>query len=82
MPPDRPALDAAVTLAADVLLTGAAHLGSGVDARLAAVRRDLDAAGLRWALLALDDLAGPGRSTPTPANLRYRPGWTPGSGCP
>lgn len=55
---EHPTLDAAVALAGDVLLTGAAHLGSGVDARLAATRRDLDAAGLRWPLLAVEDLAG------------------------
>ncbi|MEV4520809.1 SWIM zinc finger family protein [Micromonospora tulbaghiae] len=69
---DHPALDAAVTLAADVLLTGAAHLGSGVDARLAAVRRDLDAAGLRWPLLAVDDLAGQLEAYAA-RGARYRP---------
>ncbi|MFD6716363.1 hypothetical protein AMK25_12095 [Micromonospora sp. TSRI0369] len=66
------ALDAAVTLAADVLLTGAAHLGSGTDARLAAVRRDLDAAGLRWPLLAVDDLAGQLEAYAA-RGARYRP---------
>lgn len=54
---DRPALDRAVELAGEVLLAGAAHLGAGPVAALAAARRDLDAAGLRWPLLALDELA-------------------------
>ncbi|MBQ1056769.1 SWIM zinc finger family protein [Micromonospora sp. C32] len=69
---DLAALDAAVALAADVLLTGAAHLGSGTDARLAAVRRDLDAAGLRWPLLAVDDLAGQLEAYAA-RGARYRP---------
>ncbi|MBU8861188.1 MULTISPECIES: hypothetical protein [unclassified Micromonospora] len=69
---DRPALDAAVALAADVLLAGAPHLGSGVDARLAAARRDLDAAGLRWPLLAVDDLAGQLEAYAA-RGARYRP---------
>ncbi|MEU0079443.1 hypothetical protein ABZY58_16195 [Micromonospora tulbaghiae] len=69
---DHPALDTAVALAADVLLTGAAHLGSGVAARLAAARRDLDAAGLRWPLLALDDLAGQLEAYAA-RGARYRP---------
>ncbi|MGW8646164.1 hypothetical protein [Micromonospora chalcea] len=69
---DHPALDAAVALAADVLLTGVAHLGSGVDARLAAARRDLDAAGLRWPLLAVEDLAGQLEAYAA-RGARYRP---------
>ncbi|KAB1113272.1 hypothetical protein F6X54_14365 [Micromonospora aurantiaca] len=69
---EHPALDAAVALAADVLLTGAAHLGSGVDARLAATRRDLDAAGLRWPLLAVEDLAGQLEAYAA-RGARYRP---------
>ncbi|MBC8990503.1 hypothetical protein H9X95_10060 [Micromonospora chalcea] len=69
---DHPALDAAVALAADVLLTGAAHLGSGVDGRLAAARRDLDAAGLRWPLLAVEDLAGQLEAYAA-RGARYRP---------
>ncbi|NUP50307.1 MAG: hypothetical protein HOW97_23805, partial [Catenulispora sp.] len=44
-------------LAADIFLTGVAHLGAGFTPRLARVRRDLDRAGLRWPLLAADDLA-------------------------
>ncbi|MGA4688235.1 SWIM zinc finger family protein, partial [Micromonospora sp. AB353] len=69
---EHPALDAAVGLAADVLLTGVAHLGSGVDARLAAVRRDLDAAGLRWPLLAVEDVAGQLEAYAA-RGARYRP---------
>ncbi|MEV1058638.1 hypothetical protein AB0I92_15405 [Micromonospora chalcea] len=69
---DHPALDAAVALAADVLLTGAAHLGSGVDARLTAARRALDAAGLRWPLLAVEDLAGQLEAYAA-RGARYRP---------
>ncbi|MEU4792423.1 hypothetical protein AB0F95_22205 [Micromonospora tulbaghiae] len=69
---EHPALDAAVALAADVLLTGAAHLGSGVDARLAAARRDLDAAGLRWPLLAVEDLTGQLEAYAA-RGARYRP---------
>ncbi|MGW4152985.1 hypothetical protein ACWEDF_07510, partial [Micromonospora chersina] len=69
---DRPALDAAVTLAAEVLLAGAVHTGTGAAARLAAVRRDLDAAGLRWPLLALDELAGQ-LDAYAARSARYRP---------
>ncbi|MEU4638668.1 hypothetical protein AB0F90_30055 [Micromonospora chalcea] len=69
---EHAALDAAVALAADVLLTGAAHLGSGVDGRLAAARRDLDAAGLRWPLLAVEDLAGQLEAYAA-RGARYRP---------
>ncbi|MFG2054638.1 hypothetical protein ACGFI9_11475 [Micromonospora sp. NPDC048930] len=69
---DGPALDAAVTLAGEVLLTGAVHTGTGADARLAAVRRDLDAAGLRWPLLAVDELAGQLEAYAA-RSARYRP---------
>ncbi|MEU0152844.1 hypothetical protein [Micromonospora fulviviridis] len=69
---DRPALDAAVTLAGEVLLAGAVHTGAGAAARLAAVRRDLDAAGLRWPLLALDELAGQ-LDAYAARSARYRP---------
>lgn len=47
----------ATDLAAEILLTGVAHLGAGFDQRVAAVTRALDAAGLRWPLLAVADLA-------------------------
>jgi hypothetical protein len=44
-------------LAREVLLTGVAHLGAGFGPELARVRRDLAAAGLRWPLLAVEELA-------------------------
>ncbi|SBT39782.1 hypothetical protein [Micromonospora auratinigra] len=69
---DVSALDAAVALAAEVLLAGAVHTGAGAATRLAAVRRDLDAAGLRWPLLALDDLAGQ-LDAYAARSARYRP---------
>ncbi|GAA1969226.1 SWIM zinc finger family protein [Catenulispora subtropica] len=50
-------LSSAVELAADIFLTGVANLAAGFTPRLARVRRDLDAADLRWPLLAADDLA-------------------------
>ena len=49
-------LEAAVALADEVLLAGIANLGTGVSPRLTAVRRELDAAGLRWPLLAVEEL--------------------------
>jgi hypothetical protein len=52
-----PALTAAVDLAADIFLTGVANLAAGFTPRLARVRRDLDSAGLRWPLLAAEELA-------------------------
>jgi hypothetical protein len=50
-------LTAAVELAADIFLTGVANLAAGFTPRLARVRRDLEAANLRWPLLAADELA-------------------------
>ncbi|WP_182883663.1 SWIM zinc finger family protein [Microbispora sp. H10949] len=50
-------LERALGLAGTVLREGAAHLGQGLDAAIADVRRHLDAAGLRWPLLAVTDLA-------------------------
>ncbi|MEU5940448.1 hypothetical protein ABZ807_14940 [Micromonospora sp. NPDC047548] len=69
---DHAVLDRAVALAGEVLLAGAVHTGAGAAVGVAAARRDLDAAGLRWPLLALDELAAQldayaGRSA------RYRP---------
>ncbi|NUW42552.1 hypothetical protein [Nonomuraea rhodomycinica] len=55
---DGSGLERALGLAGTVLREGAAHLGQGLDAAVADVRRHLDAAGLRWPLLAVDDLAG------------------------
>ncbi|MEV7807568.1 hypothetical protein AB0O28_31930 [Microbispora sp. NPDC088329] len=50
-------LERALGLAGTVLREGAAHLGPGLDATIADVRRHLDAAGLRWPLLAVGDVA-------------------------
>ncbi|BCJ69026.1 hypothetical protein [Polymorphospora rubra] len=54
---DGSGLTAALELADEVLLDGAVNSG-GLAAGFAVVRRDLEAANLRWPLLALDDLAG------------------------
>jgi hypothetical protein len=51
-----PALDAAVALAGVVLREGAVHVGAGISAEVTAVRRALEAARMRWPLLAVDDL--------------------------
>lgn len=50
-------LEQALGLAGTVLREGAAHLGQGLEATIADVQRHLDAAGLRWPLLAVGDLA-------------------------
>lgn len=50
------ALDSAVALAGTVLREGAVHLGAGLTADIALVRRDLETARMRWPLLAVDDL--------------------------
>ncbi|MFC5835542.1 hypothetical protein [Nonomuraea insulae] len=50
-------LERALGLAGTVLREGAAHLGQGLEAAVADVQRHLDAAGLRWPLLAVGDLA-------------------------
>ncbi|GAA2872775.1 hypothetical protein [Nonomuraea rubra] len=50
-------LERALGLAGTVLREGAAHLGHGLEAGIADVQRHLDAAGLRWPLLAVGDLA-------------------------
>ncbi|MDR8412043.1 hypothetical protein MTP10_25315 [Nonomuraea sp. 3-1Str] len=50
-------LEPALGLAGTVLREGAAHLGQGLEATIADVRRRLDAAGSRWPLLAVGDLA-------------------------
>ncbi|GAA2057924.1 hypothetical protein GCM10009839_79370 [Catenulispora yoronensis] len=55
--PSSDPLASVTDLAVDVFLNGVANLGAGFTPRLARVRRDLDAAGLRWPLLAADDLA-------------------------
>ncbi|MEV4373009.1 hypothetical protein AB0J71_38505 [Nonomuraea sp. NPDC049637] len=50
-------LEGALGLAGTVLREGAAHLGQGLAATIADVQRRLDAAGSRWPLLAVGDLA-------------------------
>ncbi|MEU7746806.1 hypothetical protein [Nonomuraea sp. NPDC049158] len=50
-------LERALGLAGTVLREGAAHLGQGFEATIADVQRHLDAAGSRWPLLAVGDLA-------------------------
>ncbi|MEV6984170.1 hypothetical protein AB0M95_23350 [Sphaerisporangium sp. NPDC051017] len=50
-------LERALGLAGTILREGAAHLGQGLDATIADVQRHLDAARLRWPLLAVGDLA-------------------------
>lgn len=50
-------LERALGLAGTVLREGAAHLGQGLEATIADVQRHLDAAGSRWPLLAVGDLA-------------------------
>ncbi|GIJ70925.1 SWIM zinc finger family protein [Virgisporangium ochraceum] len=62
----------AVALGADVLRTGAVHAGAGLAGPVAAVRRTLDAAGLRWPLLAVDDLAEQ-LAAYADRSTRYRP---------
>jgi len=50
-------LDAALGLAEEVLLDGATQAGPALRSAVARVRQDLDRRGLRWPLLALDELA-------------------------
>jgi hypothetical protein len=50
-------LDPALALATDVLLDGVVHSGPTQAATIARVGRELDAAALRWPLLAVEDLA-------------------------
>ncbi|MFL6116134.1 MAG: hypothetical protein ACJ786_32990 [Catenulispora sp.] len=50
-------LRSAVDLAADIFRTGVANLGAGFTPGLVRVQRDLDAADLRWPLLAAEALA-------------------------
>ncbi|MEV7626306.1 hypothetical protein [Actinoplanes sp. NPDC089786] len=71
-PAGGPALDAAVALAGVVLREGAVHLGAGPVAEIARVRRELDAARMRWPLLAVDDLVGQLEAY-RERSARYRP---------
>lgn len=50
-------LGPALALADDLLREGSTQIGAAIAARVAEVRHQLDTAGLRWPLLALDELA-------------------------
>ncbi|MGW0432208.1 hypothetical protein ACWDV4_06640 [Micromonospora sp. NPDC003197] len=50
-------LGPALALTEEILLDGIVHTGTAQAATIAHVRRDLDTAGLRWPLLAVDELA-------------------------
>ena len=65
-------LDRAADLAGEILLTGVVHLGAGFHQSVARVSRDLDAAGLRWPLLAIGRCL-PRRRGPSP-DPRHRGG--------
>ncbi len=69
---DDAALSGAVELAGEVLRTGAVHAGAGFVGPIAAVQRTLDAAGLRWPLLAVGDLAEQ-LAAYAARSTRYRP---------
>ncbi|GIF25657.1 hypothetical protein BJ973_003935 [Actinoplanes tereljensis] len=67
-----PGLDRAVALAGLVLREGAVHLGAGIGAEVASVRRELEAGRMRWPLLAVDDLIGQ-LDAYRDRSARYRP---------
>ena len=67
-----PGLDAAVALASVVLREGAVHVGAGIAAEVAAVRRALESARMRWPLLAVDDLVAQ-LAAYRDRSARYRP---------
>ncbi|WP_433381447.1 hypothetical protein ACQPZX_17120 [Actinoplanes sp. CA-142083] len=67
-----PALERAVALAGLVLREGSVHLGAGIGAEVTGVRRDLDAARMRWPLLAVDDLVAQ-LDAYRDRSARYRP---------
>ncbi|MGW4943034.1 GspMb/PilO family protein [Actinoplanes sp. NPDC004185] len=67
-----PALDAAVALTSVVLREGAVHVGAGITAEVTAVRRALEAARMRWPLLAVDDLVAQLEAY-RDRSARYRP---------
>lgn len=71
-PAGRAELGRARDLAGLVLLDGAVHIGAGIAADVAAVRRDLEAARLRWPLLAVEDLDGQ-LTAYRERSARYRP---------
>lgn len=66
-------LAGAVALAGTVLREGSVHLGAGPAADIAVVRRDLEAARMRWPLLAVDDLAAQLQAYGS-RSARYHPG--------
>lgn len=66
------ALAEAVALASAVLREGAVHVGAGVAADVTVVRRGLEAARLRWPLLAVDDLVAQ-LDAYRERSARYRP---------
>ncbi|GID72389.1 hypothetical protein Ade02nite_10300 [Paractinoplanes deccanensis] len=65
-------LGRAVAFAGTVVREGAVHLGAGLDAEVAGVRAELEAARMRWPLLALDDLVGQ-LGAYRERSARYRP---------
>ncbi|MFI5938525.1 hypothetical protein [Actinoplanes sp. NPDC051494] len=71
-PAGGPGLDSAVALAGLVLREGAVHLGAGLAAEVATVRRELEAAKMRWPVLAVEDLAGQ-LDAYRDRSARYRP---------
>ncbi|NMO55366.1 hypothetical protein HH310_29810 [Actinoplanes sp. TBRC 11911] len=65
-------LDSVVALAGRVLREGAVHLDVALTADIAVVRRDLEAARMRWPLLAVDDLVAQ-LAAYRKRSARYRP---------
>ncbi|MBU2667101.1 hypothetical protein KOI35_26695 [Actinoplanes bogorensis] len=65
-------LDAALELTALVLREGAVHVGNGLAADIATVRRSLEAGQLRWPLLAVEDLVAQLEAY-RERSARYRP---------
>lgn len=68
----EPALEPAVALAGLVLREGAVHLGAGIGAEVTTVRGRLEAARMRWPLLAVDDLVAQ-LDAYRDRSARYRP---------
>lgn len=53
---DGSGVESALALTEEILLDGIVHSGPALASSIARVRRDLDVGGVRWPLLALDDL--------------------------
>ncbi|WP_320064374.1 hypothetical protein [Micromonospora sp. RTGN7] len=66
------ALGPALALTEEILLDGVVHTGTALAATIAHVRRDLDAANLRWPLLAVEELADQ-LAAYRSRSARYRP---------